>query len=75
MVEFQMTCPHCGKTISNDTMIDTEGNEAGLVSTSVFYQCVEKITFSAFIAQPMYQKDRPQHSSIGLTNTSWLEEW
>ena len=73
-MEYQMICPHCGKMIPNDIMIDTEGNEAGLASTCVYCHCGKKITFSASITQLRSQKDPPQHSRIGLTNTSWLEE-
>ncbi len=72
-MEYQMVCPHCGKTISNDSMIDSTGNRAGLASTFIYYQCGEKVTFSAFITQLRDQNNLQQDSNSDIIYFPWLE--
>jgi hypothetical protein len=73
-MEYQISCPHCGKTISNESVIDSTSKEAGLASTFVYCQCGEMITFSALITQLRDLKDPPQVSNIDLINFPWREE-
>ena len=69
--ENQIMCPHCKKTISNDSEIASEAKEAGLHSSFVFCECGEKIKFSAIIAQIRAQENLPQGSKIDFNNLPW----
>jgi len=72
-IENQITCPHCKRTLSNDSVIDSDGKESGLMSTFVYYECGEKITFRAIIAQLSDQKYQRRESMFNSTNEPWLE--
>lgn len=72
-MENQIICPHCKKTISNDSDMDCESKGAGLASTYVYCECGEKITFSAIITQLRGQNYIPQGLKIDFINLPWLE--
>ncbi len=72
-MEYKITCPHCKKTISNDSDIDFEGKEAGLISTFITCKCGERTTFWAILDQLRDQKNLPQELKIDFINLPWLE--
>jgi hypothetical protein len=72
-LENQIICPHCKKTIPNDSVIDCAVKEAGLVSTFVFCECGEKIPFMTIISQLRDQNSLLQGSKIDSINSSWIE--
>jgi hypothetical protein len=72
-MEYQTICPHCKKTLSNDSVIDCVGKEAGLISTFVFCECGEKIPFMTIISQPRDQNSLLKGSKIDRINSSWIE--
>jgi hypothetical protein len=72
-MEYQITCPYSKKTLSNDAIIDCAGKQAGLVSTFVFCDCGEKITFSTIITQLKDQNCLLNGSKIVCVNSTWIE--
>jgi hypothetical protein len=69
----QIKCPHCRSTISNDSDLDYEGKDAGLVSTFVYCECGEKISFRKIIAQISDPNNQLQESNFGFMCLPWLE--
>lgn len=55
-MENLITCPHCMKTILNNSVIDSAAKGEDLGSTFIIFDCGEKITFSATTAQLRDQK-------------------
>jgi hypothetical protein len=72
-MDNEITCPHCKNTISNSSVIDSAGKDAGLVSTFVFCECGEKITFGELITQVRGQKNLPPESKMDFINLPWME--
>jgi hypothetical protein len=52
----QITCPKCGKLITDNPIIDSAANGNGLGSTFIICDCGERITFWAITAQLRAQK-------------------
>ncbi len=55
-MENQIKCPHCGKTIMNNSVVDSAAKGENLGSTFVMCDCGERITFWAITAQLRDQK-------------------
>jgi len=55
-MENQITCPNCGKKISNNPIIESAVRGENLGSTFIMCDCGEKITFWAITAQLRDQK-------------------
>jgi len=55
-MEYQITCPHCMKTISNDPLIETAAKGEGSGSESIMCDCGERITYWQITAQLRDQK-------------------
>jgi hypothetical protein len=55
-MENQITCPHCKRTISNNTVIESAAKGEDKGSTFLICECGEKITFWAITAQLRDQK-------------------
>ena len=55
-ITYQITCPHCKKTISNDPLIVSAAKGEDMGSHSIVCECGEKITFWAITAQLRDQK-------------------
>ncbi len=55
-MENQIKCPNCGKTISNNPVVDSAAKGDDLGSTFVICDCGERITFWAITAQLRDQK-------------------
>jgi len=51
-----ITCPHCGKTITNNQVIESAVKGENLGSTFLMCDCGEKITYWAITAQLRDQK-------------------
>jgi hypothetical protein len=52
----QITCPHCGKKIVNNAVVNSAANKENLGSTFVICDCGERITYWAITAQLREQK-------------------
>jgi len=50
-MENQITCPNCGKTITNNPVIDSAAKKENLGDTFIICDCGERITFWAITAQ------------------------
>ncbi len=69
-MENQIKCPKCGRTISNNAVVDSAVNKENLGSTFVICECGERITFWHITAQLRDQKKvgrRIQNWFHGLT--------
>lgn len=57
-MENQITCPQCGRTITNDPVIDGAANGEDQYTTAQFIicRCGERISFWAITAQLREQK-------------------
>jgi hypothetical protein len=73
-MEYQISCPHCGKTISSDSSIESTDREAGLVSAFVYCECGNKLTFSVIISQLRDQENPEQYSNSDIINLPWLKD-
>jgi RNase P subunit RPR2 len=65
-MENQITCPKCGKVITNKPVVESAVNKENLGSTFVVCDCGEKITFWAISAQLREQK------TLGYKIKKWL---
>lgn len=52
----QIVCPHCQKTISNNSIIDDAAKGEGSAAQSILCDCGEKITYWQTTAQLRDQK-------------------
>jgi RNase P subunit RPR2 len=55
-MENQIICPHCKRTISNNSVLDSAVNKENLGSTFITCECGERITYWAITAQLRDQK-------------------
>lgn len=55
-MENQIICPNCGKTISNDPIIDDAARKEGSAARSIICDCGERITYWAVTAQLRKQR-------------------
>jgi hypothetical protein len=55
-MENQIVCPHCKKTISNNSIIDEAAKGEGSDSQSIICDCGERITYWQITAQLREQK-------------------
>jgi RNase P subunit RPR2 len=55
-MDNQITCPNCGKVITNNPVVDSAVNKENRGSTFVMCDCGEKISFWAISAQLRDQK-------------------
>jgi hypothetical protein len=55
-MENQIVCPHCKKTISNNSIIEEASKGAGSDRQSIICDCGEKITYWKITAQLRDQK-------------------
>jgi hypothetical protein len=55
-MENQIVCPHCKKTISNNSVIDDAAKGTGSDTQSILCDCGEKITYWQITAQLRDQK-------------------
>ena len=55
-MEYQIKCPNCKKTLSNNPLIDAAAKGEGMGSQSITCDCGERITFWAITAQLRDQK-------------------
>jgi len=55
-MENQIVCPHCKKTIANNSIIDDAAKGEGLGSRSFNCDCGERITYWQIAAQLRDQK-------------------
>jgi hypothetical protein len=72
-MENQIICPYCKKTISNDSVINSDGKEACLASSFVYCKCGEMVTFSTIIGQLRNQKSLLQETNTDFMGLPWLE--
>ena len=52
----QITCPHCGRIISDNVLVDSAATGEGQSTDSYVCECGERITFWAATAQLREQK-------------------
>ena len=52
----QITCPHCGRTISDNPLVDSAATGEGQSTDSYTCECGERISFWAATAQLRDQK-------------------
>jgi hypothetical protein len=65
-MENQITCPHCKKTISNNSLIDAAANGEGQGSQFILCDCGEKLSYWAITAQLREQK------TVGWKILNWF---
>jgi hypothetical protein len=65
-MENQIVCPHCKKTISNNSVIDDAAKGTGSDTQSILCDCGEKITYWQITAQLRDQK------RIGRRLQNWI---
>jgi DNA-directed RNA polymerase subunit RPC12/RpoP len=55
-MENQITCPHCGRTISDNPLVESAATGEGQSTDFYVCECGERITFWAATAQLREQK-------------------
>jgi hypothetical protein len=65
-MENQIVCPHCKKTISNNSVIDDAAKGTGSDTQSINCDCGEKITYWQITAQLRDQK------TLGWRFQNWV---
>lgn len=65
-MENQIVCPHCKRTISNNSIIDDAAKRTGSDTQSLICECGEKITYWQITAQLRDQK------KIGWKFQNWV---
>jgi exoribonuclease R len=65
-MENQIVCPHCKKTISNNSVIDDAAKGTGSDTQSILCDCGEKITYWQITAQLRDQK------KLGWKLQNWI---
>ena len=68
-MESQIKCPNCGRTILNNTTVDSAVKGAGLGSDFIVCECGERITYWAITAQLRDQK------TFGRRFQNWLRSF
>jgi hypothetical protein len=67
-MENQIVCPHCKKTISNNSIIDDAAKGEGSAAQSFNCDCGERITYWQITAQLREQK------KIGRRFKNWVRD-
>lgn len=62
----QIVCPHCKKTIANNSIIDDAARDEGSTTQAIICDCGEKITYWQITAQLRDQK------TIGWRFHNWV---
>jgi hypothetical protein len=73
----QIVCPHCKKTISNNSIIDDAAKGEGSVTQSMICDCGERITYWQITAQLRDQKKLGRKFQTWFRNISkgwWAAE-
>jgi hypothetical protein len=65
-MDNQIVCPHCKKTISNNSVIEDAAKGTGSDTQSILCDCGEKITYWQITAQLRDQK------RIGRRLQNWI---
>jgi hypothetical protein len=65
-MENQIVCPHCKKTISNNSIIEEAAKGEGSDSQSIICDCGERITYWQITAQLREQK------TVGRKFKNWV---
>jgi hypothetical protein len=65
-MENQIVCPHCKKTIANNSVIDDAAKGTGSDTQSIRCDCGEKITYWQITAQLRDQK------TLGRRLQNWI---
>ena len=69
-MENQIICPHCKKTISNNSIIDDAVKGTGSDTQSIICDCGERITYWQITAQLRDQKKSGKRFQNWLHNLS-----